>query len=591
MSEQYIPKPPPSQKLTSSSTIHIGKYGSFQANHIIGRPFHLTYEILDQVENDEASNSGLRIVPVSELYANIHEDEISTPSESEGAFLGDPAGGVQYDIVGEDGQVVMRTNRKIIDDTNSQGMTMEEIETLKASGAGSGKELVTKILESHSALDQKTAFALAKYTLRKTKKYLKRFTVLPLDVAMLAKWILHEKEAGKVMEIREEILALIGSWSNIHYTPTDSTSQDVEQLERVGRGRWLVVDDTTGLLTAYMAEKMGVLYPRDKQHPNDKDTVPNQDPNDYMNPDITNPEEAETLEPQSSLKQDRQGRARRDISFSAHNTLTVIHPLSQPNLSLLRYFAFDPFNPIPSHPLTTHLKTLSWLQLLDPIADAGYKEPSLVSPTELANWKSSKRSTYFRKQRRWSRIRSTVDETRLGVFDGLVVASAMNPQSILHHLVPLLRGSAQVVVYSPHLEPLAELADAYSAARKSAFLSDPPAPGDMPTEDFPLDPRLLLAPTIQTARARSWQVLPGRTHPLMTGKGGAEGFVFTGTRVLPAEGKVEARGNYKRRKADEKGANRGPEGCEDAAANREGEGNLGADVGDASSMDVMLETE
>ena len=72
----------------------------------------------------------------------------------------------------------------------------------------------------------------------------------------------------------------------------------------------------------------------------------------------------------------------------------------------------------------------------------------------------------------------------------------------------------------------------------------------MPTDDFPLDPTLLLAPTIQTARARSWQVLPGRTHPLMTGRGGSEGYIFTATRVLPAEGKVEARGKFKRRKVE-----------------------------------------
>jgi tRNA (adenine-N(1)-)-methyltransferase non-catalytic subunit len=72
--------------------------------------------------------------------------------------------------------------------------------------------------------------------------------------------------------------------------------------------------------------------------------------------------------------------------------------------------------------------------------------------------------------------------------------------------------------------------------------------------EFPVNPTLLLAPMLQTARARSWQVLPGRTHPLMTSRGGAEGFLFTATRVLPVEGKVEARGRFragkKRKMAD-----------------------------------------
>ncbi len=50
---------------------------------------------------------------------------------------------------------------------------------------------------------------------------------------------------------------------------------------------------------------------------------------------------------------------------------------------------------------------------------------------------------------------------------------------------------------------------------------------------------------------REWQVLPGRTHPVMTGRGGAEGYLFTATRAVPAEGRVEARGKFVRKKGGE----------------------------------------
>jgi len=56
---------------------------------------------------------------------------------------------------------------------------------------------------------------------------------------------------------------------------------------------------------------------------------------------------------------------------------------------------------------------------------------------------------------------------------------------------------------------------------------------------------------VQSARVREWQVLPGRTHPVMTGRGGAEGYLFTATRVVPAEGRVEARGKFVRKKGGE----------------------------------------
>ena len=490
-------------------------------------------------------------MPAAELYADIKDEGTETPVEVESGSLGASGDGVEYEIVGQNGEVVMRTNRQIIDDPNSQIMTMEEIEAFKARNTGSGKELVAKILESHSALDQKTAFALAKYTLRKTKKYLKRFIVLPLDVPTLARWILTEKVPMKIMEIREETLSLIGSWSNVHCTPSHQSTPapllDGDGIE-IKRGRWLVIDETAGLLVAYMAEKMAILHP-----PEHCEQGPESQISSKLESNIVDGEGGNEDSAMSSIAvpPPHHSRSRKSPSPGTVNTVTLIHANSQPNLSLLKYFHFDPFNPSMSHPLESHLKTLSWLQLLSPEDDMGYAEPEIASEEVIQSWKGGKRSNYFRKRRRWERIRSVVDETRAGGFDGLIVASVMSPVSILRHTIPLLRGAAQVVVYSPTIESLVELSDYYSTSRRTAFVTNPPDSNSMPTEDFPLNPTLLLAPTIQTIRSRGWQVLPGRTHPLMTGRGGSQGYIFTATRVLPAEGKVEARGKFKRRKIDD----------------------------------------
>ena len=67
-------------------------------------------------------------------------------------------------------------------------------------------------------------------------------------------------------------------------------------------------------------------------------------------------------------------------------------------------------------------------------------------------------------------------------------------------------------------------------------------------DDYPVDPRLLLGCSLVTSRARQWQVLPGRTHPMMTSRGGGEGYIFTARRVLPVEGKVEARGKFTKKR-------------------------------------------
>ncbi|KAF8861482.1 Gcd10p-domain-containing protein [Acephala macrosclerotiorum] len=508
-------------QVVPNTIVSLGKYGSFPANLIIERPYNLTYELLDRKPGQK--DSELRIVPAAELHADTIPEEEATknPNGTEGedkiTIGGD---GVEFQLVGENGEVIMRSNRETIDDSARQTLTMEEIEELKREGTGAGKDLIAKLMASHLGLDQKTAFSLAKYKLLKTKKYLRRFTILPVDVPMLCTWMMEEKDASKILELREEMLALIGSWSNVHFSelPTDNCSGD---------GRWLVVDETGGLLVAALAERMGILYP---------------EPSDL-----------------SKLESEEETYKHAEPPLATSNTITLIHNNAQPNLSLLKYFSYDPTatSTSPTHPLSTHLHPLSWLQLLHPENDAVYSTPiEPVSPEILASYKSGKRGTYYRKIRRHNRIKTIVDSTLSGGFSGLAIASHMDPISILKRTIPLLRGGAQIAIYSPTIEPLVILSDVYSTSRRTAFIQSPPSsflssedkprwPGD---EDFPLNPTLLLNTSVQSARIREWQVLPGRTHPVMTGRGGAEGYLFTGTRVVPAEGRVEARGKFARKK-------------------------------------------
>jgi len=545
----------------------LGKYGSFNANLIIGRPFYLTYEILDKLETQ--SFADIRIVLASEIHAEAILDNEATAAESRDEPGANGVSNGEEDIVvEEDGEVKVKNNQLTIDSPSRQSLTAKEIEELKQSGLGSGKEIIAKIMQSHSHLDEKTAFSLSKYILRKRKKYLKRFTVLPLDVTALATWVVNEKDPTRTMELREEHLGLINCWSNVHCSSTFGGLDDI-----LGEpvGRWLVVDDTGGLIVASLAEKMGLRQPYDEE----KDTEEVQE---------------STTDAVSEISTARAAHFRPDEihQTATSNTLTLLHPATQPNLSLLTNFGYDPSASSPTtlaethaHPLHTHLHTLSFLQLLQPELDTAYTTPPPpLTATDLASMKTSKRSTYHRKRRRYERTRRVVDQARAGGFDGLVIATSTEPVGILDRTVPLLRGGAQVVVYSPYVEPLVRIVDAYSSARRTAFMSAIASASSSTVgqivdveksvaditndilankEDFPLDPRLLLAPTLQTARARDWQVLPGRTHPVMTSKGGAEGYVFTGTKVVPVEGRVEARGRFTKKRKVDNGAGDGSE--------------------------------
>jgi tRNA (adenine-N(1)-)-methyltransferase non-catalytic subunit len=511
----------------------------------------------------------------------------------------------EADIEGQNGE---RNNRLTIDDPSRQGLTMEEIEELKKANLGSGKEIISQIMAAHSGIKEKTAFALAKYALRKQRKYMKRFTVLPLDVSMLIDFTL-EKDPTKILEIREEMMGLIMSWANVHHTG------EIESVEtdqpKIGGGRWLVVDDTAGLMVAALAERMGLLYKHnyedDEEISDEKptnghaapteNTVNTNEPKpvseamqiDGDPPDSITAESssATTAEPSRSKQKPR--RYETSSLLPSSNTITVLHANSQPNLSFLKYFSYTPEDPSSSadHPLHNHLKTVTWLQLTNPAEDTLYQEPEKQSEAALASMKSGKRGNYYRKRNRWEKVKATVDETRAGGFDGLIVASTMEPTGIMKLCVPLVRGGGNIVVYSPSVEPLTMLMDLYSRDRRGAYVravQAAAAEGITPELDekldFPLNPTLLLNPMLQTARAREWQVLPGRTHPHMTSRGGSEGYLFTATRVLPKEGmRVEARGKFgKKRKVLEATAAREAESVDEAGVKKVKAGVTGGDV-------------
>jgi tRNA (adenine-N(1)-)-methyltransferase non-catalytic subunit len=439
----------------------------------------------------------------------------------------------------------MRNNQFTIDAASRQKLSTNEIEELKKAGTGSGKEIIAKIMKAHSAIDEKTKFSLAKYILTKTKKFLKRFTVLPMDVNLLTEWLL-EKEAQKIMELRTESLGLITSWGNVHHAGNFAFDKSTP---RIGGGRWLVVDDTAGLIVAAIAEKMGLLYPKDvKTRTQELEELRKQAVESYDQMDLN-----DELTPGEQY-----AKAKQLYQMGQTNTITLVHSNLQPNISMLKYFGFTLEDSISPHPLFTNLLTLSWLQLLDPENDTSYtEEPEVLPKSELQTMKTARRSAYYRKRRRWERVKRVVDNTREGGFDGLIVSSWMAPEGVLKHLVPLVRGGGQIVVYSPTAEPLAELTDCYSKQRRAAYINnlkeiqEGEANTAMDDSDFPVDPTLILHAALQSSRATEWQVLPLRTHPMMTARGGAEGYIFTGTRVIPSDMPVMARGRFERkRKAD-----------------------------------------
>ncbi|KAF8468271.1 Gcd10p family-domain-containing protein [Kalaharituber pfeilii] len=631
--------------IPDSSVISLGKFGAFPTDSLIYRPYHLTFDVLD-----EPGTSGLAVVSTEEITRDLLGEQLLTAREEEEgesedaeeesgrAFSTKDADLVVLDDAGLDDE---RNNRETIDDPSAQKLSWKEIEELKREGGGSGKDIIAALMTSHTNIHQKTAYSLSKYALRKRSKYLKRFTVVPVDVSNLLDYLMAEKEPPKIMELQQEGLGLMLSLGNLRYCP------DIKVGDEVRRGgRWLVVDETGGLLVAAVAERLGLLeyepkYLKDRpdaandsEESDDEDAGPSATAAPTEDGPPTKKAKLSHSHPPQQQHPPRPPAPPLPAPATA-NTITVVHPNEQPNLSLLKYFQYDTNTPPADHPLHTHLRTISYLSLLSPASDPALVPPERVPESVFRAWKSGKKSAYLRKWRRWERSARTVMETRAGGFDGLLVASWMDVEGLLAHLVPFVRGSGQVVVWRPERESLVRVVDACGKERKGEWLKkkenriadgassstglycatapgypEPPSweteilpklppmsnanvsyylspdassstsssPEDItalltpsslpdlmpPPESGPreLDPTLLLAPTIHQTRVRRYQVLPGRTHPVMTSRGGAEGYVFVATRVVPVEGRVEAMGRGAGRKRNKAGAatGRGAEG-------------------------------
>jgi len=91
-------------------------------------------------------------------------------------------------------------------------------------------------------------------------------------------------------------------------------------------------------------------------------------------------------------------------------------------------------------------------------------------------------------------------------FDSLVVAGLLSPKLLVMPLLRLLKPSSPIVVYSPTPEPLLELQEMLIREEAAMNLH------------------------ISESWMREHQVLPGRTHPLMS-MSGSSGFLLSGIRV------------------------------------------------------------
>jgi len=155
--------------------------------------------------------------------------------------------------------------------------------------------------------------------------------------------------------------------------------------------------------------------------------------------------------------------------------------------------------------LSRTLSSLNWST-----ARENYNSPMAPDLPE-GQYKSDKHKIRIEKRKMVGNLLTrTREELFAGEYDGLIISSDYDPFSIVEMLSPYVAGSGSVVVHSPHIQVLAEL--------QVKMRSSPCFLGVNLTESW----------------LRRYQILPGRTHPMMN-MPGSGGYLLHATKVHVSE--------------------------------------------------------
>ncbi|KAJ3731995.1 Gcd10p family-domain-containing protein [Lentinula guzmanii] len=179
-----------------SSTVAVGRLGSFHANELIGHPYGFSYEMV---------NKQLKVLPVRTLE-EVEDTDATNELINDGEFV--------------------------------QPLTLEEIQTLKQSGVHAS-EIIKKQIEQHANYSLKTEYSKDKYKKRKEAKYSKSFTTIEPTIYNVCNYWFN-KDQNRIRDIRPDTLSQILTMANIQ-----------------PGGRYLAVDDASGLVVAAILERLG----------------------------------------------------------------------------------------------------------------------------------------------------------------------------------------------------------------------------------------------------------------------------------------------------------------------------------------------
>ncbi|CEL95497.1 unnamed protein product [Vitrella brassicaformis CCMP3155] len=216
----------------------IGKY-KFPLGLLIGQPYGSTFR---EEGGKWKGAAKITLGTIDDDGQGEGEGEEEDAAADDGD--GDGDGDMEQPEPAVGGAGLQRTNQYLQDDNTAQALTQDDIHRMKQEGK-SADELIAALKAHSSTFAGKTAFSQQKWLVKKQKKYVKQLTAMRPGILELCE-LYAQIDPAKICGLRVDYVGAIVTLGNVSS----------------GR-RVIVCDQSMGLITAAIAQQMagdGVLY-------------------------------------------------------------------------------------------------------------------------------------------------------------------------------------------------------------------------------------------------------------------------------------------------------------------------------------------
>ncbi|XP_034473977.1 tRNA (adenine(58)-N(1))-methyltransferase non-catalytic subunit TRM6 [Drosophila innubila] len=338
-------------------------------------------------------------------------------------------------------------NRDISDNGEAQALKSQDIEQLREACNESSK-IIEKLVENSKTFHTRTEYSQDKYLLKKEKKYFEFVQIRQPSIRLMAD-IFHRQDADKILGIRVDTLSQIISYSGVS-----------------GFGNYLLYESgTNGLLPAAMLNSIGADTEATLVH---------------MHPGNV-PQKQALLALKLPLEQQQ-----RCISVNLYSVLR-------------EFYQGDNFEAT----LTATAAEAEEKTAKNASDDTTEEQTETIEPTIKKPKLDESPNAHRSGALRWQLENKRASTLMHAKFDSLVMAAKEHPSNIIQALLPLVKPSRPVVIFSTCKELLQETYMELKTSGKVTNLH------------------------VTSNWLRTYQILPNRTHPEVNMSGNS-GYLLTG---------------------------------------------------------------